>query len=44
MQKGCVCEMTVGDECESDDPGEDRAETGETETVEAETEDDKAEL
>ena len=33
--KGCVCEMTVGDECESDDPGEDRAETGETETVEA---------
>ena len=43
-QKGCVCEMTVGDECESDDPGEDRAEAREKETVGAEPEDDKADL
>ena len=44
MQKGCVCEMTVGDECVCDDPGEDRAELRETETGEAEPEDDKADL
>ena len=43
-QKGCVCEMTVGDECESHDPGEDRAEPREKETVGAEPEDDKADL